>query len=211
MGTFYLHGFLYYIIQYYQTMSKFTIKLIACVAFIMLALALVYYVRKEIKGGETVVSEDVLVEKITAMGKLELIKYSMRDVLEKKELRTLLPDKRVLFVASGEVTGCLDLTKVLKEDVVSSGTDSITVFLPQPEICYVKLDHKKSKVYEVSGTWFPSDTKDMVEDIYKLAERKILENARQMDIMGKTRQNAVLIFKPFLENVTGKKVGVVFR
>lgn len=182
--------------------------------FILLVLAglgIWFFIRREFKGGKTVIAEDVMIEKITAMGKLELVKYSMRDVLEKKELRTILPDKRVLFVASGEVAGCIDLTRVMKEDITRIGDDSIQVVLPQPEICYVKLDHKRSKVYDVSGSWFPTDTKDMVEDIYKLAERRILENAREMNILGKTRENALLIFKPFLENVSGKKVGIVFK
>ena len=51
----------------------------------------------------------------------------------------------------------------------------------------------------------------MVEDIYKIAEKRILENAVEMDILGKTRQNATLIFKPMLENISGKNVGIVFK
>lgn len=85
------------------------------------------------------------------------------------------------------------------------GEDSITVQLPQPEICYTKLDHQRSKVYDVSGTWFPSDTKDMVEDIYKIAEQKLLQNAKAQDILGKTRSNALTIFRPMLENLSGKR------
>jgi hypothetical protein len=51
------------------------------------------------------------------MGKLELVKYAMKDVVEKKELHMIMPDLRVLFVAVGEVTACIDLTKVKKEDI----------------------------------------------------------------------------------------------
>ena len=46
---------------------------------------------------------------------------------------------------------------------------------------------------------------------YKLAEKKMLENARDQDILGKTKENANLIFKPMLENITGKKVGITFK
>lgn len=180
------------------------------VVFLFL-LFLFFYFKRALTATRTEVNEDVLVEKITDIGKLELVKYNMKDVLEKKELRTLLPDKRILFVAAGEVTGCIDLTKVTKEDIVKNTDDSVTVFLPQPEICYAKLDHKRSKVYDVSGSWFPSDTKDMVEGIYKLAEQRLLQNAREMDILGKTRQNAFVIFKPMLENITGKKIGIEFK
>jgi len=155
--------------------------------------------------------EDVMVQKITAMGKLELVKYSMKDVIEQKEVRSILPDKRILFVAVGEVTGCIDLTKIQKKDIVKVGEDSVTVTLPNPEICYVKLDHQKSKVYDVSGTWFNADVQDMVEGIYKIAEQRLLKNASDMQLLQKTKQNATLIFKPMLENLSGKKVGLIFK
>lgn len=151
-----------------------------------------------------------MIEKITNMGKLELVKYSMKDVIEKKVTRTLLPDKRILFVATGEVVGCIDLTKVAKEDIVSVN-DSVTVFLPNPEICYTKLDHQRSKVYELSGVWSPSDRQEMIEGIYKLAEQRLLQNAKEMNVLGKTKENALTIFKPILENISGKKVGIRFR
>jgi hypothetical protein len=158
------------------------------------------------------VTEDVMVEKIISMGKLELVKYSMKDVLEKKQIHAILPDERVLFVAVGEVTACIDLTKVARKDIIQDAAQkTVTVILPQPEICYAKLDHQRSKVYDVSGVILPSTTQAMVEDIYKLAEKRLLDNAQQMDITGKARQNAQIIFKPLLEGVSGKTVILKFK
>jgi len=191
--------------------SRTGILLIVAITTVILILSLFFYLKRQFFLTRTELNEDVMVEKIVSMGKLELVKYSMKDVLEKKQIRNILPDKRILFVAVGEVTGCIDLTKLQKTDIVQEGSDSVTVFLPKPEICYVKLDHQLSKVYDVSGVWFPNDSKDMVEDIYKIAEQKILENARQQDILGKTRKNASLIFRPMLENISGKKVGIQFK
>ncbi|WP_374164111.1 DUF4230 domain-containing protein [Arcticibacter sp. MXS-1] len=191
--------------------SRITVILTITICIAVALLLLFFYLKREFLTTRTEISEDVMIEKITSIGKLELVKYSMKDVLEKKELRTILPDKRILLVAAGEVAGCIDLTRVKKEDVVPSGQDSLTVTLPQPEICYFKIDHKRSKVYDVSGTWFPTDTKAMVEDVYKLAEQRMLQNAKEMDILGKTRENAFVIFKPMLENISGKKVGILFR
>lgn len=179
-------------------------------AFGVLAFAYFYF-KDKLFGSRKEIKEDVMVQKITSMGNLELVKYSMKDVIEQKEVRTILPDKRILFVAVGEVTGCIDLTKVQKADIVAAGEDSVTVFLPQPQICYIKLDHQKSQVYDISGTWFPADTKDMVEGIYKIAEQRLLKNASEMQLLQKTKQNALLIFKPLLENISGKKVGVIFK
>lgn len=191
--------------------TRTAVLLTVAITTIVLILALFFYIKRQFFITRTEINEDVMVEKIVSMGKLELVKYSMKDVIEKKEIRNILPDKRILFVAVGEVTGCIDLTKIKKSDIVPSGTDSLTVFLPKPEICYVKLDHQQSKVYDVSGAWFPGDSKNMVEDIYKIAEKQILENAGKQDILGKTNENARLIFRPMLENISGKKVGIKFR
>ncbi|MXV52412.1 DUF4230 domain-containing protein [Pedobacter sp. HMF7647] len=187
-----------------------TIILITTVVTVLFLVFVFFYFKSQLFSKKTELNEDVMVEKITSMGKLELVKYSMKDVLEKKEIRHILPDKRILFVAVGEVTGCIDLTKVSKSDI-SISDDSVTVHLPKPEICYAKIDHQKSKVYDISGDWFPGDTQGMMEDIYKVAEKRILQNAADMDILGKTKENAALIFRPLLENISGKKVGIVFK
>ncbi len=187
---------------------KFLILLIVIVALIAVG---IFFLKDKLFGSRKEFHEDVMVQKITAMGKLELVKYSMKDVIEQKEVRSILPDKRILFVAVGEVTGCIDLTKIQKKDIVKVGEDSVTVTLPNPEICYVKLDHQKSKVYDVSGTWFNVDVQDMVEGIYKIAEQRLLKNASDMQLLQKTKQNASLIFKPMLENLSGKKVGLIFK
>lgn len=182
-------------------------------AFLLLAVlagAWIFYKNLD-RGPKEQLNADVMVEQIINIGKLELVKYAMKDVIEHKELRAFLPDQRVLFVAVGEVTGCIDLTKVSKEDIVRHSPDSLTIYLPQPEICYVKIDHQNSKVYDVSGAWWPGDTQQLIEGIYKIAERRLFDNAKQMDVLGKTRENATTIFKPILENITGHHVLVSFR
>jgi len=190
---------------------RLTVLLVSSLLTILFLVFMFFYIKNQFSITRTEISEDLMIEKITGMGKLQLVKYSMKDVLEQKEVRMFLPDKRILFVAAGEVTGCIDLAGVKKSDIVHHGKDSLTVTLPQPEICYARIDHQRSKVYDVSGVLFPSDSKDMVEGIYKLAERKLLENARQQNILGKTKENAGLIFKPLLENISGRKVGIIFR
>ncbi|RYE27077.1 MAG: DUF4230 domain-containing protein, partial [Sphingobacteriaceae bacterium] len=167
-------------------------NLILLVIVLCLLAAGYFFFKDKLFGSRKEFHEDVMVEKITSMGKLELVKYSMKDVIEQKEVRSILPDKRILFVAVGEVTGCIDLTRIRKKDIVKVGEDSITVYLPQPEICYVKLDHQKSKVYDVSGSWFEADTKDLVEGIYKTAEQRLLKNASEMQILPKSIVQSVL-------------------
>lgn len=151
-----------------------------------------------------------MVQKIASMGKLELVKYTMKDIIEQKEVHAILPDSKILFLAVGEVTACIDLTKIKRSDITQT-KDSVVVFLPQPEVCYAKLDHEKSRIYDITGAWFPDNTKNMVEGVYKLAEKKILDNATQMNVLGMARQNAQSIFKPLLQSISGKTVVLYFR
>ena len=171
---------------------------------------LFFYVKNQFTTAHTEINETGMVQKITSMGKLELVKYTMKDIIDQREVHTILPDSRVLFLAVGDVTACIDLTKVKKSDIILS-KDSVTVYLPQPEICYARLDHQKSKVYDIRGAWFQESAKNMVEDVYKLAEKKILDNANEMNVLGMARQNAQLIFKPLLEGISSKTVVLKFR
>jgi hypothetical protein len=193
-------------------MNRSRITLITSLVIVGLLVCMFFYMKHQFTAVRTEVTEDVMVEKITSMGKLELVKYSMKDVLEKKQIHTILPDERVLFVAVGEVTACIDLTKVRKQDIKRDSLgNTVTVVLPQPEICYAKLDHQRSRVYDVSGVILPSTTRAMVEDIYKLAEKRLNDNARDMKITDNARENAQVIFKPLLEGVSGKTVVLKFR
>ena len=189
---------------------RFLIKIFFLVLVSVVAFYGIYKLKDNFFGSQIKIDQDVIITKITTMGKLELVKFSMKDVIDKTEVKSFWPDERILFVAVGEVTACIDLTKVKKEDVRIVG-DSLTLFLPQPEICYTKLDHQKSKIYDVSGMWFSDTVKERVEDIYKIAETKIFTTAMQMNILDKARENAQLIFKPLVANLSSKKVGIIFK
>ncbi|HWZ03210.1 MAG TPA: DUF4230 domain-containing protein [Mucilaginibacter sp.] len=171
---------------------------------------LFFYIKHQFSVTRTEITDSGIVQKISSMGKLELVKYEMKDIIEQKEVHPILPDSRVLLLAVGEVTACIDLTKVKRSDIIQ-GKDTVVVFLPQPEICYTKLDHEKSKVYDIKGVMFEDGAKDMVEAVYKLAEKRILDNAKEMNVLGLARQNAQLIFKPILESISGKTVVLNFR
>jgi len=190
--------------------NRIVFILITSIVITGLLIFLFLYIKHQFTTSRTEITETGMVQKITSMGKLELVKYTMKDIVEQKEIHPILPDSKVLFLAVGEVTACIDLTKVKPSDIIQKG-DSVVVNLPQPEICYAALDHQKSKVYDIRGAWFQENTKDMVESVYKVAEKKIMDNAKQMDVLGMARQNAQLIFKPLLEGISGKSVVLKFR
>lgn len=173
--------------------------------------ALCFFIYKRLSSrNDTVISHEALVEKIEAMGKMELAKFTVKDVIEKKVIKEWWPDSKVLMIAVGEAVGCIDLSKVKAKDVKKSG-DSIIVTIPKPELCYVKVNHQKSKVYDISGVYFKEDTKAMVEEVYEIAEKELTKEVIEMGILEETRKNAFLILKPIFENISGKKVGIVVR
>jgi Protein of unknown function (DUF4230) len=155
------------------------------------------------RSGEVEVSHNVLLQQISSMGKLELVKYNFRDVVESKIKKDLLPDAKVLLIVSGEATGCLDLTKINVNDIAEKG-DTLVVHLPDPEICNYKIDHSKSRVYDTEYAFL--DEAKLVDNAFQKAENQISENAQSMGILEQTKKSAEQILKPFLENVSKKKV-----
>ena len=152
---------------------------------------------------QVVTQHNTVLEEITAIGKLELVKYNFKDVVEHKEVKNWMPDSKAVLIVSGEAIGCIDLTKVQATDVVESG-DTIIVYLPKAELCVYKINHDQTKVYDVQYAFM--DEARLVNDAFSAAEKQIQSSALQMGILDQTEANAEKILKPLLEKVSGKKV-----
>src|SRR5690606_23950795 len=96
----------------------------------------------------TVVNHHMVVEKLESLGKIELVKYYIKDIVEHEVIKSWWPDPKVVLIISGEVVGCIDLTKV-DSSSISIAPDKVTIKLPLPEICYFKVNHDESKVYSM--------------------------------------------------------------
>ncbi len=177
---------------------------------ILLLLAGVLYKWYSTAKGRVEITHDVILEKMVVMGKLELTKFTIKDIIEKKTIKPYWFDEKVLFIAVGEAAGCIDLTKVQQGDITITDK-TISIQLPAPEICYVKLDHSRSKVYDISGDYFKQNTQKNIEEVYKLAEAKIAQNAQELGIISQTKKNAQLIIIPLFETLSGKKVKLKFQ
>ncbi|HSI89529.1 MAG TPA: DUF4230 domain-containing protein [Adhaeribacter sp.] len=150
------------------------------------------------------VSHNTVLTKIEAMGKLELVRYNFKDVVEYKKEIMFFPDSRSVLIVAGEAVGCIDLRKLKENDLVFTGDSLMTVYLPKPEICYTKVDHSKSKILLMENTYFRDA--ELVEEAYKYAEKNVLRSAQQSGILRQTEQNAEKILKPMLETFSGRKV-----
>ncbi len=148
-----------------------------------------------------------VVEKIEAIGRLELVRMNVRDVMEHKLVRQWLPNASALLIINGEAAGCIDFQKMKPEDIVIE-KDAIKIKLPQPELCYCKINHEKSRVYETKYDYFV--TADLVDNAYQEAEKQLRKTVLESGILDQTKQNATLFLKPFFETLGYKSVEISF-
>lgn len=149
----------------------------------------------------------ILVERIEAMGKLELVKYRLSDVVEHKNISAYLPDASVLLIVKADAVGCVNLANITPDDIEVIG-DSVTIQLPRPEICYVRIDHDESRVYDTKMAFFREA--QLVDAAYKAAETQIMKEVRQSDILEQTKANATNVFRPLLQGLGYSKVNLSF-
>ncbi|NBA85031.1 DUF4230 domain-containing protein [Emticicia sp. CRIBPO] len=191
-------------------MIRFYGRILTLAVLIVVAI----FIWEKIKGislfgnTRTETTHNMVLKEITAMGKLELAKYSYRDVVEQKIIRDYLPDPKAMLIIQGEAIGCIDLSKIKADDIVSEG-DTIIINMPDPEICNHKIDHSKSKIYHTEYAFM--NEKLLMEEAYKKAEQQIFETALASDILEQTKKNAEMVLKPLLENASGKKVVLKYK
>ena len=155
----------------------------------------------KVKSTETI--HNLVLEKTKALGKLETVTFYFKDIVEQKLSRDYLPDPKALIIVYGEATGCLDLTKIKSEDIVTE-RDTIYITLPQAELCSYKIDHSKTYIYDASYAFM--NEKLLFEEAYKSAEKQIKESALKANILNQASENAVQVLKPLLESVGQKPV-----
>jgi hypothetical protein len=158
---------------------------------------------------ESKVTQNLVLNQVTALGKIELVNYQFRDVVESELKKTLLPNSKALLIISGQVIGCIDLAKINGKSL-DFEVDSLIIELPNPEICSNKIDHSQSKVYDVS-LFSVLDQGQLIDEAYKKAELQISDSAFQMGIIDQTKENAEKILKPMFEKISGKKVRFFYK
>lgn len=155
------------------------------------------------RESKSISNHDIVLEKIEKMGKLQLVKFKFRDVLEQKIEYDWWPDSKAILIVSGEATGCIDLEKVKSEDIVEQG-DTIVIRLPEPEICDAKVNHQDTRVYDTQT--FSFDESKLIDRAFKAAEKQIEETARKSNILEQARNNGELVLRPLFEQISKKRV-----
>lgn len=182
-------------------------QLIILVAGIVLGMLAMFLFTGKKENPEIKVSHEMIVDKIERLGNLEVVKFHIQDVIEYEKMRRWLPNAKTALVVSGEIIGCIDLTKLRPEDIYTSA-DSVRLHLPAPEICHVKIDHNKSKVFNTEyALW---DTSKIVDEAYRAAEVHLQEEAQKLDFETQSRSNTLILLQPILEAMGFKHVLITF-
>lgn len=152
----------------------------------------------------------VVLQEIHELGKLELVRYNFKDIIEHEVIRQWIPmfNPKTALIVQGTAIGCLDLTKIALSDIKDE-TETIIIFLPEPELCSYQIDHSKSKVYSTEFAFW--EEAQLVDEAYRQAETQIQKSAIEMGILKQTQQNAEKLLKPLLEKITRKKVLLRYR
>jgi Protein of unknown function (DUF4230) len=150
----------------------------------------------------------IVLQEIQSLGKLELVRYNFKDVVEHELARTWLPNPKAILIVQGEAVGCLDLTKMTLSDIQSE-RDTLVVHLPEPELCSYKIDHTQSKVYNTEFAF--TEEALLVDGAYQQAEVQIKQSALDMGILDQTKRNAEQILKPLLKKIAGREVALRYR
>lgn len=154
------------------------------------------------------VTHNTVLQKVESLGRLELVRYRFKDVVEyKKSTYRFLPDAKVALIVAGDAVGCLDLRKVRAQDVVFEGDSVVRIALPPAELCTWQVDHSASRVYSVENGFFQDA--ELVDAGYKYAEQNVRRAALQSGILAQTTQNAEQILRPMLETMTGRRVVLI--
>ncbi|NDV96251.1 DUF4230 domain-containing protein [Dysgonomonas sp. 521] len=187
--------------------QKLKTQILILITGIILGVMVMYLINEK-KKSTVQISHDMILQKIESLGNLEVTKYSIQDMMEYKKVRRWLPNARTALIVSGEIICCVDLTKLQAEDIEVS-QKTIRLQLPSPEICHVKIDHSKSRIYNMEyGLW---ESADIVDDAYTFAEKQLNEKAKQLDMLSQSRDNTVNLLRPILLAMGFEEVNITFK
>ncbi len=136
---------------------------------------------------------------IRQLNELATVEYTAQALVTEEENPEIfdvlpLPDwvrgEKLLLVAVGEVEAGIDLGELEPDDVRIVG-ETVIVDLPDARILGSSLDEDKTRLYDRDRGLFKIRGNDeLIEDARREAEDRIVETARENDILEKAQNNA---------------------
>ncbi|MGI8588065.1 MAG: DUF4230 domain-containing protein [Chloroflexia bacterium] len=141
----------------------------------------------------TVVIQDQgpsVVQQMQALSRLETSRYTIEKVLSGSSGNAIpFTNEKILFVAHGDVTAGVDLSKLRDADVQVT-SDTVTLRLPAAEIFSTRLDNQKSYVYDEQTDLFTKGDPQLETRIRQQSEQEITKAALEDGILSAAQSNA---------------------
>ena len=141
---------------------------------------------ERLTGGETTVSQAVVIEQTRAVARLVTSETVLRDVVT-YENRRLGSTKRSIVVATGKVLTGFDLDRGM-EVTVDHPTRRIRITLPPPSVQGVEITELKT-YDEQRGLWNPFSPADR-DTIFALARRQLVATAGEAELARHAEESA---------------------
>ena len=139
----------------------------------------------------------VVVQGIQKLDRLATVRFNETVVITKESggegIRQFLTGEKLILVAEGDVEAGVDLSSLDRGDVrVDDENKSVGIDLPQPQIFSASLDEKQTYVYDRDMGLMPriNPSEDLAEKARDEAQDKLLEAAREDDVLDYAERNA---------------------
>jgi Protein of unknown function (DUF4230) len=157
-------------------------------------------------GGETTVTQGVVVERMQAVAKLVSSETSVRDVLVYQN-RRLGSTKRSLVVVTGKVLAGIDLDEGTQVDIDHTAR-RVSIVLPPAKVLGIEVSQLRT-YDERDGLWNPFRPEDR-DTIYHLARNQLGAAAGELGVTAHAEESARRLLGALI-NPDGYVVEVAFR
>src|SRR5262245_25958830 len=166
-------------------------------------------------------SGPVLIKSIQDLSRYVAAQGSFEVLIDRQESQRFVPDflvnQRTLFVGAGTVDAYVDFSTISQGAIIESPDHkTVQIKLPAPVLDKPNLDHNRSYVFAEErglvnrfGDLF-SDDPNRQQELYKLAEDKIAQSARDSELQARAQANTEAMLKSLLHSLGYENVTITF-
>lgn len=154
-------------------------------------------------------SQQILIERLSALGRLELLRYQVRDVVRREWTYSVpFASSRVLLVVAGEALICIDFSQVQVESA-NWEQRSLRLRLPEPALCQVRIDPQASQVYDADFSvieWWSGGEAERVREALTAAQETLRVRLQAQFPAEAARSQAEHLLRRLCEEMGWKQV-----
>jgi len=158
-------------------------------------------------------SQALVIERLKALGQLQLLEYQVRDVVS-RQWRYAVPfaSSRLLMVVAGQATVCMDFSQVRIEEADWTGR-RIRLRLPPPYLCSVRVDPNASQIYDASFSiveWWQDGEAERVREALAAAQETLRVRLNQQFSRSAAQAQAEKLLRTLLAEMGWKDIAFTY-